>query len=1054
VKNICPEKLNKSQAAAAKASGFTFVRAGAGTGKTRILACRFVNVLADLIACGIPPEEAVTRIFAVTFTEKATAEMVARIGEMLYSLWRDTQALTWYNAYKSFDKAQISTIHSLCRGILARYPFKAGLTPGFDISPQALPIEELVRDFLEDSLKRREDLRDIVFFFIRNEALQDLRETIFKIFVNRSKYITHIKILANSDPAELGNAWKKLCISWFNQIKEEAKKIATELESFDGKAIANARELALTITESKFPLEETDISKIEEFKLSGSYKDPVKKGLIKRVKELKTNILSLANYELIDDYAYACVNLAKLYLEFEDFVWRGRDKASTLDYADLLILTRELVYSMGDEIVDDIVPHQLLVDEFQDISPLQWDILHWFFARCKGGLMVGDEKQSIYWFRGAEVETMRKGEKFATEKGFEPVELAENYRTSKGLLEDRLNKIFSVLFNPSENQYEPRHQELVSRRESAIEPIFEIIPYSPKNCPFKEYQLAARYVLSLLSGEREIFVVDEDSQQARRLHPGDIMVLTRKGDVVFNIIKELRQAGIAAVPLVERGFFDTEEVKTILSLMQFLLNPLENNGALFLLLVSNAFGLKPSEITDKLGINDKSLWMRLKIYAENAQDERFDPLCKAYKILAALIDKVDKLPPDKILDEFLFGYGFITALSATTGDTAFENIMKFLGMVKSASSGGESLSDIVEYLENIAQIGQIGYAKPLKTLDAVRVSTIHSAKGLEAPFVVVVESHGRKDDKVYLCPELEGAVFPKIKKLDNPIFNRAKSISVAKADAEEKRLFYVALTRAKDHLAVICKNNNTYYKWFFENPVKEGVISERDYQFLDYEDLPPLFEPISEPRPAHIPTYWSLARKPVPRKSLVILSARQAAQIVTGIRFDEDYHYEMESGSLNWGSLVHQALSLAPFDSAESLKAIAEKIGEKSIYPVLMRFFNSEWHEILSKSDNKKEVQLVLRSGNLVVNGVADVVVFSPPMIWDYKTGGRNPDKELFYKTQVNFYRLALASELGIKPNEVKAYLLYIGDEIESVEVEFDENIMKNLEEMIDTNAL
>jgi len=93
VKNICPEKLNKNQAAAAKASGFTFVRAGAGTGKTRILACRFVNVLADLIACGIPPEEAVTRIFAVTFTEKATAEMVARIGEMLYSLWRDTQAL-------------------------------------------------------------------------------------------------------------------------------------------------------------------------------------------------------------------------------------------------------------------------------------------------------------------------------------------------------------------------------------------------------------------------------------------------------------------------------------------------------------------------------------------------------------------------------------------------------------------------------------------------------------------------------------------------------------------------------------------------------------------------------------------------------------------------------------------------------------------------------------------------------------------------------------------------------------------------------------------------
>jgi len=90
----------------------------------------------------------------------------------------------------------------------------------------------------------------------------------------------------------------------------------------------------------------------------------------------------------------------------------------------------------------------------------------------------------------------------------------------------------------------------------------------------------------------------------------------------------------------------------------------------------------------------------------------------------------------------------------------------------------------------------------------------------------------------------------------------------------------------------------------------------------------------------------------------------------------------------------------------------------------------------------------------LVVNGVADVVVFSPPMIWDYKTGGRNPDKDLFYKTQVNFYRLALASELGINPNEVKACLLYIGDKIKSVEVEFDENIMRNLEKMINTNAL
>ena len=87
------------------------------------------------------------------------------------------------------------------------------------------------------------------------------------------------------------------------------------------------------------------------------------------------------------------------------------------------------------------------------------------------------------------------------------------------------------------------------------------------------------------------------------------MVLTRKGDVVFNIIKELRQAGIAAVPLVERGFFDTEEVKTILSFMQFLLNPFENNGATETIdvLVGNAHDTVSLDITaiDVTNINGR-----------------------------------------------------------------------------------------------------------------------------------------------------------------------------------------------------------------------------------------------------------------------------------------------------------------------------------------------------------------------------------------------------------------------------------------------------------------
>lgn len=483
-----------------------------------------------------------------------------------------------------------------------------------------------------------------------------------------------------------------------------------------------------------------------------------------------------------------------------------------IDFDDIELLTYEalvknpqwqnILYSF-DEHTDHI-----LLDEFQDTSSLQWKIIDKLTEEWRSGIgakrdsgkvptifLVGDEKQSIYLFRGANVSVFHEAKERFSEwlgKEYHFEEIRENYRSLPEIV-NFTNSLFSRLMSPSlyetwRTRYTPF--EATRTGDGHVELILIEGCETTKKSREKESLVLSKRIQSL-NNQYEVF----DGDTKRKCMYGDIAILLRKRTHLSIFEDTLRRHEIPFIVLKGIGFYDEPEVAVMRELLSHIIDPLDDYS-LFCLLRSPLFGIDYKTLFRLIHKGDLPL-------IEKISSSKNKKVKEAYHLISGWIKRSKYTPFAVLLED---------ALSETGGwqyfweKQRYVNIKKFIGLIEQYEHDGFSSLDIREKLITTRWGEEAKANINTEGMNAVKIMTVHAAKGLQFPIVflpsldednvprsssIVIEEDS---DKISLAYEEDAA---KRKKIGHFLRRKEKELE------EEKRLFYVAVTRARDFLCML-----------------------------------------------------------------------------------------------------------------------------------------------------------------------------------------------------------------------------------------------------------
>lgn len=832
------------------------VSAGAGSGKTRVLAKRFTDLLLRDKSCKVD------QILTLTFTKKATVEMNSRIYDELSKA--DPEKA------KDFYKANIKTLDSYCSQVARLGCHYYGVSPDFTID-DVLIREKIESMALPFTLKYRD-----------NEGIKALVET--KGFATIASQLFAQPILENSTIAEkidfnktlkaqykvVQEEWKKVCVKLLASY-EELKKA---YEAFTGnrntvyiKGLTEIlKEEPDEIPELNFdePVSERRNSFLKYFMAISSLSKGKGNGLdeIKEAHEAIRTLVKLINP--LENYVYGIqyVNkLIPLFEEFQEMVNETKRSTGMLTYSDASSLALRILIDHPEiRNIEKEKYRYIMIDEFQDNNSMQRDLL-FLLAENKNRteksvpnpeelekdklFFVGDEKQSIYKFRGADVSVFR-GLAKDFEKGNR--ELKTNYRSQPALIA-AFNTIFGGLnFPPAENDDELHpcvfytEQDAEFKKSAGEEiPDYEAvyhnveIPLSKlKDVPEKEKKsiFNQRVHFALFDKDEEIPDDYEDADKSEcywvsdkikelldgkydgiKYKPDEIAILFRSYSLLPVYEKVLLQQGIPYVSEIVKGFFNDGPVNDIMSFLRLTAYP-EDKLSYANVLRSPFANLSNEEIKGILAVNN-----------EEARLFNFDPdkcLCPEslarYKncqnVYSTLLSLVKKETIARIISYLWYetGYRYETVwnksvyMYASDYDRLFE-------LARQADLENTGISEFVDSVDSLQSENEKldGMEIPLESAQGVRIMSIHKSKGLEFKVVFICGTghKGANDSNsqvTYSSKEfgitINTPANPLSENKENYFYTRQKELSDKMTCAELRRVTYVALTRAENRLFI------------------------------------------------------------------------------------------------------------------------------------------------------------------------------------------------------------------------------------------------------------
>ena len=768
------------------------VSAGAGSGKTRVLVQRFLHLVSRGAA---RPEDRVLprEILAVTFTRKAAAEMRDRIRQGIEAKLKEGQDRAyWEQQLKGLDQAQIGTIHSFCSSLLRTNPVECGLDPDFTV------MEETDHDeFLATEVRNR--LRYLL------HGQDPAACLLCDEYGSRSLLEQTVALMQKGFTITEGTT-----AAQYEAFAAEADREAERLQSVITRDFADAcskgNRAVLDKNLEQIHIALANITEQENLdflqsvnknlKRTGKNKndvDRVKRGLDLVVsRPLSLKALSLA--PAWETYL----------LRMQENIRKKKQELGLLGFDDLEDMALALLEDHPD--VLDKCRRQyryIMVDEFQDTNERQRRLVYLLCGGKKDVLqgnrlfVVGDAKQSIYRFRGADVSVFARVRNEITAAGGELIPLNDNFRTVDSVLQ-LCNEVFPNLMGTEETRdvyYEP----LQPHREEGPQPEFCMHCYA-KDFPAEEARQAETDRLA-----SRLAALHKDG-----LAYGDMAVLLQNMTHVSLVTEALRQHGIPCAVVDGRGFYDRIEVQDMLNLFAFAVNPHDNLN-LAAILRSVYVGLDDETLTRihlALCKMDVSLWdflqqeqVPLNAAAQASVQRAVSLLCQ---ILAA--GSVLNLPDFCRELQKLLHPEAILALQRD-GEEQLANLRKFFRIANEFST--QKQGGVEEFVTRMTQLQKLNNREAAATVeagDAVQVMTVHKSKGLEFPLVAVpfLEAPFPKDKrKSAFHPTLGLGISLRDaggKMVPGMVLEQIKEENETKEREEKVRLLYVAMTRAKDRL--------------------------------------------------------------------------------------------------------------------------------------------------------------------------------------------------------------------------------------------------------------
>jgi len=812
------------------------VTANAGSGKTTMLVRKYLY-----LQLFHPDKFNYKNIVAITFTNKAASEIRKKIRDTITSL---------FNKSKPFDNIEldvkqkeildrinrnlvnleVGTIHKFCRRLIKDHAFRAGLEPNFtvlDENEKSIILTRIINEVLsEDNSNNYKYISKAILFLGVQDTIsiildlvykqvhldkqqlfyeQDLNQIIDHIISNIKKIhkVTIFRFLDQiSDEFSFGSTLtdkaKELLFPVFNELysdrnyeKKSLKEILLELQTLRG--IKDGRNLALK-------------------KLLGTSKFGELDSIIKSFSTILDNT-GEDNHTLLRnriEVGLALTILAKEVAARYTKINYGSnriDNDSTIDKA---------VELLQNHVVKDIIQDELayvMIDEFQDTDDRQLAIAN--LIRENGSVkifVVGDDKQSIYRFRNADVRVFKNLRR----------ELDSNYRLElntsfRSELEVNafVNDLFSNYMDSNISEFDIDYQKIVSFHSKLDEDFkkINIMLYDNQG----ETKLEDEKVGSFNQLIKSIhYLINEKGAQ-----PEDICILSTGTTHFSRITKLLAEKGLDYKVMAGKGFFDKNEVKSLISYIQFIESP-ENDMLCAAALKSSLFNYTDNDLY-KIGNFSKdelTFWQKFQIYAEESEN-LLDKEISA--LLAKSIKLSNKLPLSnliiKVIDESNWNYFY---QDDKNQDTVFRNLYRFMGYINALEDRAYgSLGQTFELLDydfmRNNKSEDVGKAEK-----AIKLSTIHSAKGLEFPHVIILDfdlinlpkgqnSSSKFDENYGLTMKIPTSIdnYDEFATSETAIDLLIKENNSIAAKAENLRLFYVAATRAIKSLHLIMKNGET-----------------------------------------------------------------------------------------------------------------------------------------------------------------------------------------------------------------------------------------------------
>lgn len=802
------------------------VTAGAGAGKTRTLVARYLALLSE----GLP----LRSIVAITFTQKAAREMRNRIREALqhYVTQPDqveAERFIWQQRYSELDAARISTIHSLCTDLLRAQPAEAGLDPNFTVLDEGQAGLQQQRVLAEAMVRAAESPHLVPLFELLGE--RGLADTLAKLLAQCLEARTCFANL----PADLLSVWGQVLTARQEQIlawlrgepawQESVACLAENAAVTEADKLEEQRRLAAqALARAVGPLSEqvAALAELDRINLQGgSAKNwPDGKVQVELVKAAlrclrgmwrdQASLLTLTPMPLDEQMAAIMPALQDLFNFMDGRYAALKEELEALDFDDLEDRALSLLQNFpGVQERWQQTVQALLVDEFQDTNSRQRDLLKLLNGAGGKLFIVGDAKQSIYRFRGADVTVFRQERQLIAQNGGTPLTLATSYRAHRDLLEG-LNDLLRPVLGTEENSDRPW-----------LEPFARLEPHREQpgagfTTPHIELHLtvgrkgdgALKRAAEAVVG-RLVELVESDQVEvgvgpkARPLTYGDITILCRASTSFGPYEDALEAAGVPFLTVAGRGFYNRPEIRDLLNALQAFADP-SDDLALAGLLRSPALALSDAalyRLRRSRPTSETSLWAMLNQIGPHLTGEDGPRAERARRLIETLHNQVARITVADLLKEFLDQTGYRAALIGAGQRRAARNVAKLLA--DAAASRLVSVGAFLEYMNGLrATTAREGEAKA-PAEGVVQVMSVHAAKGLEFPVVVLGDmTHSQSGrNGLLLDPEL-GLLLPQ--KDENREMAASYRLGKLRADDQEgvesDRLLYVAATRAMEKL--------------------------------------------------------------------------------------------------------------------------------------------------------------------------------------------------------------------------------------------------------------